>query len=78
MAALGSARTGTRRPVLAAARTDPDVFRGLIETIQCTALPQEVLARPVVAQRMAQLGDDPLPRASPEPDRQQLLRLLAA
>jgi hypothetical protein len=26
------------------ARTDPDFFRGLIETVQCTALPQEVLA----------------------------------
>jgi 2-polyprenyl-6-methoxyphenol hydroxylase-like FAD-dependent oxidoreductase len=62
---------------LAAARTDPDVFRGLIETIQCIALPQEVLARPVIAQRIAQLGDDPLP-APPGPDRQQLLRLLAA
>ncbi len=61
----------------AAARTDPDVFRGLIETVQCTALPQEVLARPVIAQRMAQLGDDPLP-PPPGPDRQQLLRLLAA
>ena len=61
----------------AAARTDPDVFRGLVETIQCTALPQEVLARPVIAQRMAQLGDDPLP-PPPGPDRQQLLRLLAA
>jgi 2-polyprenyl-6-methoxyphenol hydroxylase-like FAD-dependent oxidoreductase len=62
---------------LAAARTDPDVFRGLIETIQCTALPQDVLARPVIAQRMEQLGDDPLP-PPPGPDRQQLLRLLAA
>ena len=61
---------------LAAARTDPDVFRGLIETVQCTALPQEVLARPVVVQRMAQLGDDPLP-PPPGPDRQQLLELLA-
>jgi hypothetical protein len=36
-----------------------------------------VLARPVVAQRMEQLGDDPLP-PPPGPDRQQLLRLLAA
>ena len=62
---------------LAAARTDPDVFRGLIETVQCTALPQEVLARPVIAQRMAQLGDDPL-APLPGPDRQQLLHLLAA
>jgi hypothetical protein len=61
----------------AAARTDPDVFCGLIETVQCTALPQEVLARPVIAQRMAQLGDDRLPPL-PGPDRPQLLRLLAA
>jgi 2-polyprenyl-6-methoxyphenol hydroxylase-like FAD-dependent oxidoreductase len=62
---------------VAAARTDPDVFRGLIETIQCTALPQDVLARPVIARRMAQLGDDPLP-PPPGPDREELLRLLAA
>ena len=53
------------------------MFRGLIETVQCTALPQEVLARPVIAQRMPQLGDDPLP-PWPGPDRAQLLRLLAA
>jgi hypothetical protein len=62
---------------LAAARTDPDVFRGLIETIQCTALPQDVLARPLIAQRIAELGDDPLP-PPPGPDRAELLRLLAA
>jgi hypothetical protein len=49
----------------------------LIGTIHCIALPQEVLARPVIAQRMAQLGDDPLPPL-PGPDRPQLLRLLAA
>jgi 2-polyprenyl-6-methoxyphenol hydroxylase-like FAD-dependent oxidoreductase len=62
---------------LAAARTDPDAFRGLIETIQCVALPQEVLARPAVARAVAAVGDGPLP-PFPGPDRAQLLRLLAA
>ena len=62
---------------LAASRTDPDVFRGLIETVQCTALPQEVLARPAIARRVAAVGDEPLP-PWPGPDRAQLLRLLAA
>jgi flavin-dependent dehydrogenase len=61
---------------LAAARTDPDVFRGLIETVQCTALPQEVLARPAIARRVAAVGDEPL-LPWPGPDRAQLLQLLA-
>jgi hypothetical protein len=62
---------------LAAARTDPDAFRGLMETIQCVALPQEVLARPAVARAVAAADDGPLP-PFPGPDRAQLLRLLAA
>ena len=49
----------------------------LIETVQCTALPQEVLARPAIARRVAAVGDEPLP-PWPGPDRAQLLRLLAA
>jgi 2-polyprenyl-6-methoxyphenol hydroxylase-like FAD-dependent oxidoreductase len=62
---------------LAASRTDADVFRSLIEMVQCTALPQEVLARPAVAWAVEAAGDDPLP-PFPGPDRAQLLRLLAA
>ena len=52
------------------------MFRALIETVQCTALPQEVLARPAVA-RAVEASDGPL-RPFPGPDRAQLLRLLAA
>jgi 2-polyprenyl-6-methoxyphenol hydroxylase-like FAD-dependent oxidoreductase len=66
----------TRR-FLAAARYDADVFRGLLETILCTALPQEVLARPELQHRIAHLGDNPAP-PPPGPDRRQLLDLLAA
>ena len=62
---------------LAAARTDADAFRGLIEMVNCTALPQEVLARPAVA-RAVEAADDGPPQPFPGPDREQLLRLLAA
>lgn len=62
---------------LAAARTDPDAFRALMEVVNCTALPQEVLARPAVARAVAAAGDDP-PQPFPGPDRAELLRLLAA
>jgi 2-polyprenyl-6-methoxyphenol hydroxylase-like FAD-dependent oxidoreductase len=61
---------------LAASRTDPDAFRALVETVQCTALPQEVLARPAVARAVEAVGDAPLP-PFPGPDRAELLRLLA-
>jgi 2-polyprenyl-6-methoxyphenol hydroxylase-like FAD-dependent oxidoreductase len=62
---------------LAAAGTDADAFRAFIETVQCLALPQEVLARPAVARAVAAVGDDP-PPPFPGPDRAALLRLLAA
>jgi 2-polyprenyl-6-methoxyphenol hydroxylase-like FAD-dependent oxidoreductase len=67
---------GTRR-FLTAAGYDADVLRGLFETILCTALPQEVLARPQIQQRIAEVGDNPAPPL-PGPDRRQLLDLLAA
>jgi len=62
---------------LTAARTDPDAFRALIETVNCVATPQEVLARPAVARAVAAVGDGPL-QPFPGPDRAELLRLLAA
>jgi 2-polyprenyl-6-methoxyphenol hydroxylase-like FAD-dependent oxidoreductase len=61
---------------LAAARTDADALRAFLETVQCVALPQEVLARPAVARAVAAVGDDP-PPPFPGPDRAALLRLLA-
>ena len=65
----------TRR-FLTASRYDADVFRALLETVLCTALPQEVLARPDLQRRIERLGDEPL-SSTPGPDREQLLALLA-
>jgi hypothetical protein len=50
----------------AAAGGDAGVFRGLLETIQCLAQPQEVLARPEI------------PPPFPGPNRKELLDLLTA
>jgi 2-polyprenyl-6-methoxyphenol hydroxylase-like FAD-dependent oxidoreductase len=60
---------------LAAARTDADALRALLETVQCLALPHEVLARPAVARALAAVDGPPPPL--PGPDRAELLRLLA-
>ena len=61
----------------AAAARDPDAFRGLLETVLCTALPEEVTARPSVQRAMAAYASEPVPQ-TPGPDRAQLLELLAA
>jgi len=66
----------TRRFLTAAGR-DADVFRALLQTV-CTALPQEVLARPGIAARVDALGDGPPPSPFPGPDRAGLLDLVAA
>jgi 2-polyprenyl-6-methoxyphenol hydroxylase-like FAD-dependent oxidoreductase len=60
---------------LAAARTDADALRAFLETVQCLALPHEVLARPAVARALAAVDGPPPPL--PGPDRAELLRLLA-
>jgi 2-polyprenyl-6-methoxyphenol hydroxylase-like FAD-dependent oxidoreductase len=62
---------------MAAAGYDPDVFRGLLETILCMALPQEVLERPGMRDKIEQYRDAEAP-PTPGPDREELLRLLAA
>lgn len=61
----------------AAAATEPDAFRGLIEIVTCMELPSKVLARPAVQSAIARAasGSPPTP---PGPDREQLLGLLAA
>jgi hypothetical protein len=59
-----------------AAAYDADVFRGLMETVLCVALPQEVLARPAIRSKVEALGDAELPPV-PGPDRARLLELLA-
>jgi 2-polyprenyl-6-methoxyphenol hydroxylase-like FAD-dependent oxidoreductase len=67
---------GPMTSFLTAAGHDADVFRGLIETITCLALPQEVLARPEIREAIERFGDG-APTAFPGPDREQLLQLLA-
>ena len=54
---------------------DADVFRAAMDVISCLALPEEVMARPGIAERVAALanGDSPVPG----PDRESLLRLVA-
>jgi hypothetical protein len=47
--------------LLAAASHDPDVFRAMLETVLCVALPQEVMARPYVAAKMAEFEGHALP-----------------
>ncbi len=55
---------------------DPDVFRGMMETIMCLAFPQDVLARPGFMEKVEAHSDKP-PFVAPGPDREELLALLA-
>ncbi|TNC26934.1 FAD-dependent oxidoreductase [Amycolatopsis alkalitolerans] len=57
-----------------AAAYDPDVFRAALETVLCLALPQEVVRRPAIAERIANQAQPPRPL--PGPDRGHLLDLL--
>jgi 2-polyprenyl-6-methoxyphenol hydroxylase-like FAD-dependent oxidoreductase len=59
-----------------AAPFDADVFRGLVETIGCLALPQEVFARPGMWERVETATPDES-FAIPGPTRDDLLSLLA-
>jgi 2-polyprenyl-6-methoxyphenol hydroxylase-like FAD-dependent oxidoreductase len=47
--------------LLVAASQDADVFRGMLEIAMCVALPQDVIARPHVAAKLAELDGHPLP-----------------
>jgi len=69
-------------PVMAklflASSQDPDALRGLIEIAMCVSLPQEVIARPRVAAKLAELDGQQLP---PDPnviDRNRMASLLDA
>ncbi|MDQ3735721.1 MAG: FAD-dependent oxidoreductase [Actinomycetota bacterium] len=84
VAEIDALRTGLEPPpphpmtarVLAAAATDGTVFRGLMETVHCLALPRDVFRRPHIAEKLEKA--DPMFRpAAPGPDRAQLLQLLA-
>jgi 2-polyprenyl-6-methoxyphenol hydroxylase-like FAD-dependent oxidoreductase len=59
----------------AAASYDADVFRVLMETVLCLALPEEVIERPGIREEIEQSGCHSPPPA-PGPDRVQLLQLL--
>jgi 2-polyprenyl-6-methoxyphenol hydroxylase-like FAD-dependent oxidoreductase len=60
-----------------AAGQDAVVFRALLETVLCLALPQQVLRRPGIRERVDALANG-APMRIPGPDREQLLRLLCA
>ncbi|WP_284275023.1 FAD-dependent oxidoreductase [Bradyrhizobium iriomotense] len=62
--------------LLVAASWDADVFRGVLEIAMCVALPQEVISRPNIAAKLAELDSHPLP---PDPgiiDRHRMAALL--
>ena len=55
---------------------DPDVFRAGLEISSCLALPQEVMARPGMAERVAEAAaDGPLPPRGPTRD--EVLRIVS-
>ncbi len=62
--------------LLVAASRDADVFRGMLEIAMCVALPQEVIARPHVAARLAELDGQPIPPTSGIIDRHRMAALL--
>jgi 2-polyprenyl-6-methoxyphenol hydroxylase-like FAD-dependent oxidoreductase len=62
--------------LLFAAPQDADVLRGVIELAMCVTLPQEVVSRPRIAAKLAELDGHPLP---PDPniiDRHRMAALL--
>ena len=61
----------------AAAFYDADLFRALLETVMCLALPQAVIERPGIRDKVEQ-SDHHVSRPAPGPDRRELLQLLAA
>ncbi len=58
-----------------AAASDPEVFRALMETMHCLALPRDVLARPDIEARVATKAGQ-VPPMLPGPDRDELLALV--
>jgi 2-polyprenyl-6-methoxyphenol hydroxylase-like FAD-dependent oxidoreductase len=85
MTEMNALRHGTQPPPAqslmaglgAAAAYDADLFRALIETVVCLALPQEVLARPGIRDKIENLSTAE-PLVIPGPSRDRLLQLLSA
>lgn len=66
------------RAMAAAAWTDPDVLRGFAEIASLLAMPDEVLARPGMFERVIEVGAGLPAYVRPGPDRHDLLRAVAA
>jgi len=60
----------------AAMMTDADVFRAMVESIACLALPDEVMSRPLVREKLARVEIPDQPMQLPVPRRPELLELL--
>lgn len=71
------ARNSLMDRFVAAAGHDADVLRALLETVLCLALPQEVLERPGIKDKIDKV-DQGAPGPLAGPDRDQLLRLISA
>jgi 2-polyprenyl-6-methoxyphenol hydroxylase-like FAD-dependent oxidoreductase len=65
-----------RRAFAVAMLHDEEVFRAYLETVACLALPEEVLARPGLLDRVNQLKAH-VPLQMPAPSREKLVRLLS-
>jgi 2-polyprenyl-6-methoxyphenol hydroxylase-like FAD-dependent oxidoreductase len=67
----------TMRNLMVARALDPDIFRVFLELIFVLALPQEIMARPGLAERVRQLAEGRPPTLPPGPSRAELLRMLS-
>lgn len=76
VAALDDVAARVRAALPLAMSRDPDVFRAGMEISSCLALPQEVFARPGLAQKVLEAAGGEVARL-PGPDRAQVLELVA-
>lgn len=67
----------TMRDLMVARTLDPDMFRAYLEMVFVLALPQEVVSRPGLAERVRQVADGRPPAPPPGPSRAELLRMLS-
>jgi 2-polyprenyl-6-methoxyphenol hydroxylase-like FAD-dependent oxidoreductase len=67
----------TMRDLVVARALDPDIFRVFLELVYVLALPQEIMARPGLAERVRELADGHPLGPPPGPARAELLRMLS-